>query len=115
MVATDSRNSTKSGKFLEVLGFYNATTKEHSLNTEKVNYWLSRGAKTSGTVNNLLIRKGVIKGKKIDVASRKKILKAEKAEGDAGAGKKEEEKQKETTAKDKKEETLVPKPEIPQA
>lgn len=88
LVVTDSRNSTKSGKFLEMVGFYNATTKEKNVKADRVVYWISRGAQVSGTVNNFLIREGVIKGVKVDVASRKKIAK-EEAHDKEGAPEKE--------------------------
>lgn len=53
------------GKFLENLGSYNPRTKEASLKTERIKYWLSKGAQMAATVNNLLIEKKVIEGQKI--------------------------------------------------
>lgn len=40
-------------------------------------HWMSMGAQISGTVNNLLVTKGIIQGKKINVLSRKTLKGAE--------------------------------------
>lgn len=67
VVLTDSKNSTKSGKFLETLGNYDARRGEKSVvDTDRVNYWVGKGAQLSDTVHNLLITKKVIEGKKIN-------------------------------------------------
>jgi len=68
LVLTDSRNSTKSGRSKEVLGFSDPRAHTHTFNKERILYWISQGAKPSGTVNNLLIKEGIIKGKKIHVS-----------------------------------------------
>jgi len=83
-VLTDSKNSTKSGKFLEVLGTYNPKSGEVKLRTDRMKYWLGVGAKVSDTVHNFLVKEKVIEGKKINVlprkspTQRKKDLKAKK-------------------------------------
>lgn len=72
-VLTDSRNSTKSGKFLEILGSHDPRGKRVAIfNKERILYWISKGAKTSDTMHNMLVSHGVVKGVKIDVRSRKK-------------------------------------------
>ncbi len=63
VVMEHTRKTT--GKYLELLGWYNPHTSEISVNEEKLNHHLSNGAKMSATVNNLLITKGVIKGEKM--------------------------------------------------
>ncbi len=63
----DSRKSTKSGAFNENLGSYNAQKGEPILKTEKIKEWMGKGAKLSDTVHNLLIKQGVLEGKKRDV------------------------------------------------
>ena len=79
LVLTDSKNSTKSGKSLEILGNYDARHGENAVfNAERINYWMSKGAQTSGTVNNLLISKKIIEGKKINVLPLKKAIIKEK-------------------------------------
>ena len=43
------------GKFLELLGNYDPHKKEFKVDMERVNYWVSKGAQVSPTVNNLLV------------------------------------------------------------
>ena len=71
IVVIDKRRSPKSSKFIEQLGFYNPLTKEKGINKERIQYWLSQGAQPSDTVHNLLVKEGLIEGKKISVHSRK--------------------------------------------
>lgn len=75
LVLTDSKNSTKSGRFKEILGVYDprkSTGKTDSLNTERIKYWLSQGANPTDTIHNLLVKRGVIRAKKIDVSAMSK-------------------------------------------
>ncbi|MEA2113094.1 MAG: 30S ribosomal protein S16 [Patescibacteria group bacterium] len=76
IVLTEKQSAAKSGKFLEVLGSYNprllvkkegavAGGKEITLKKERIEYWLSQGAKASDTVHNLLVGQGIVKGPKI--------------------------------------------------
>ena len=67
LVLTDSKNSTKSGRFGEVLGSYDPRKSTEAFNSERINHWLSMGAGLTGTVNNLLIKKGILRGKKTHV------------------------------------------------
>ena len=60
------------GKYLELLGSYDPHKNEMSVDGERVKYWLGQGAKMSETVNNLLVGKGVIEGKKVQVWKPKK-------------------------------------------
>jgi len=71
-VLTDSKNSTKSGRFLEILGTYNPKAGEKNLLTDRIKYWMSKGAKCSDTMHNFLIHDKVITGKKINVLPKKK-------------------------------------------
>lgn len=64
VVVTERRSKPRSGG-VEILGSYHPKTKELVLKNERILYWLSQGAKASPTVHNLLISKGIIKGKKI--------------------------------------------------
>ncbi len=74
VVLTDRRNSTKSGRFLEVLGSYAAKEGVFQVNGERVKYWMSKGAKVSDTMHNFLISNKVIAGKKINVLPSKKSM-----------------------------------------
>lgn len=55
VVAIDGRVQ-RDGRFLEVLGTYNpqANPKQFTLNTERITYWIEKGAEVSETVHNLL-------------------------------------------------------------
>ena len=57
IVAADAR-SPRDGKFLEILGSYDTQVKENNfkLDLERVDYWLSKGAKPSATVASLIRR-----------------------------------------------------------
>jgi len=72
IVVTNKKKSSKRGRFVEEVGFYNPLTKEKVLRNERIKYWLSVGAKPSDTVFNLLISGKVIEGKKIDVHKKSK-------------------------------------------
>ena len=67
---TDSHRSTKTGSFLEVLGSYSPIHHIASLKKERILHWISKGAQTSGTLHNLLIKEGVREGKKVNVLPR---------------------------------------------
>lgn len=79
MVVTDSKNGPKSGRFIEILGSYDARQGEPELKAERIKHWLNVGAQTSGTVNNLLIRQKVITGRKVNVLSRRSVVKTTEA------------------------------------
>lgn len=71
-VLTDSKNSTKSGKFLEIVGTYNPKKGEVNFNPDRIKHWISKGAKLSDTMHNFLVREKVIEGKKKNVLPKKK-------------------------------------------
>ncbi|MBI2041986.1 MAG: 30S ribosomal protein S16 [Candidatus Nealsonbacteria bacterium] len=72
IVVTDKRNPTRAGRFVEEVGFYNPVTKEKVLSKERVQYWLSKGVQPSPTVYNLLVKEGIVEGKKIAVQKKSK-------------------------------------------
>lgn len=78
VVVTDKRNSPKGGNPVEILGFVDPLIKRKSLKKDRILYWLSKGAKTSPRVNNLLVEEKIIEGKKIHVSRIKKSKEAEK-------------------------------------
>lgn len=83
-VLTDSKNSAKSGKFLEIVGIYNPKSGKTDFKTDRIKYWIGKGAKLSDTMHNFLVHEKTISGKKINVlpkkkpTSKKKELKAQK-------------------------------------
>ena len=75
VVLTDSKNSTKSGKYKEVLGSFNLMNDEKTVNAERVKYWISKGAQPSGTLHNYFVHERIIAGKKINVLPRRTPIK----------------------------------------
>ena len=71
VVVTESKNSTKSGRFHEIVGSYDPRTNKPELNAERIKHWLAQGVQVTGTVNNLLVDAKILTGKKINVLSKK--------------------------------------------
>ena len=71
MVIVDSHEAAQTGKVIEVVGSYDARHGSPIVKEDRVNYWMSVGAKLSDTAYNLLVRKGIIKGEKKNIASKK--------------------------------------------
>lgn len=78
VVLTDSKNSTKSGKFKEILGSYNLKSGEVLFKGDRISYWISNGAQVSDTVHNFLVKQNLIKGKKKNVLPKKSPTKSRK-------------------------------------
>ena len=78
VVLTDSKNSTKSGKFLEILGTYNPKAGNKNFENDRIKYWMSKGAKLSDTMHNFLVHEKVIEGKKVNVLPKKMPTKKRK-------------------------------------
>ncbi|MDO8585314.1 MAG: 30S ribosomal protein S16 [bacterium] len=66
------------GKQLEDLGWYDPRADKMNFNKERALYWISKGAQKTDTVHNLLIKAGVIEGKKIAVHKQPKKKEGEK-------------------------------------
>lgn len=79
IVVLEKARSPKAGNPLQVLGSYNPKTKHTVIDEPRVKHWIAMGAQVSGTVNNLLITKGVIEGKKVNVLGKKTAPKKEEA------------------------------------
>ena len=90
LVLTESKNSTKSGKFLEMLGSHDFRVKNGTtINKERVLYWMSKGVKATPTVHNLFISEKIISGKKINVLPKKTVPKKEEVVAEAPKAEKE--------------------------
>ena len=81
IIVTEHTEGPKTGNIVEKVGTYNPKTKERNLNVERIKYWLSVGAKASGTMHNMLISAGVIEGKKVNVLPKKSPPKKDSSEG----------------------------------
>ncbi|MBZ1356223.1 MAG: 30S ribosomal protein S16 [Candidatus Nealsonbacteria bacterium] len=83
IVVTDKKNPPTAGRFIDEVGFHNPITKENRIDKDKVLHWISKGAKPSDTVRNLLIKGGIIQGQKAPkhkIVEKKEKLVQEKPE-----------------------------------
>jgi small subunit ribosomal protein S16 len=53
IVAVDSRKA-RDGAYIESLGHYDPRTKNLQINRDRIEYWLSKGAKPTDTVAKLI-------------------------------------------------------------
>ena len=62
IVVIDKRRA-RNGRFLEVLGQYSpiANPVQMEINSERAQYWLSKGAQPSETVRSILRKKEIVK------------------------------------------------------
>ena len=64
IVVTEHTKKPK-GKYLELLGSYDPHKKDMKVESQKIKDWISKGAKMSPTVNNLLVDRKIIDGEKV--------------------------------------------------
>ena len=83
IVVSEKTRHPLAGNPLAVVGSHNPKTKHTVIDAEKVKHWLSKGAQASGTVSNLLVSKGVIEGKKVNVRNAKVAPKKEEESAQA--------------------------------
>ncbi len=57
------------GDSLEILGSYNPHSKDLDVKADRVKHWIEKGAQMSPTVNNLLVEKKIVTGKKQAVSA----------------------------------------------
>lgn len=72
VVCIDSRKGPKSGNNIEILGSYNPKQNYINIKEDRVKYWISTGAQISDVINNILVKKGIIKAEKKHVSRGKK-------------------------------------------
>ncbi len=76
IVVTESQNGPKSGSPLETVGSYDPRKKDEHIDGERIKYWMSKGAKLSDTLHNMLVSKKIIEGKKVNsLPKRRPIVK----------------------------------------
>jgi small subunit ribosomal protein S16 len=84
VVLTESQNSTKSGRYLEILGHHDPRHKEMTeLKADRITHWISKGAQVTDTLHNMLVSKKIITGKKINVLPLKTAPKKEEPVAEA--------------------------------
>lgn len=64
VVVADHARTVK-GKAIEVLGSYDPHTDVATFAAERIKHWMSKGARVSPTVTNLLIDQHIIEGQKV--------------------------------------------------
>jgi len=79
IVLLEKARAAKDGNITEQLGTYNPKSKDFSIDAEKVKSWIAKGAQPTDSIRNLLITKGILEGKKVNVLSKKTPQKNEKA------------------------------------
>ncbi|MGD0328326.1 MAG: 30S ribosomal protein S16 [Minisyncoccia bacterium] len=77
IVLLEKGRAAKAGNITEQLGTYNPRSKALTLDEARVKEWVARGAQLTGSIRNLLITKGIIEGKKVNVLSKKTPIKKE--------------------------------------
>lgn len=77
VVVVEHTESPKTGNVVEQVGTYNPKTKAKNLLADRIKYWISVGAKASGTMHNMLVSAGIIEGKKVNVLPKKSPPKKE--------------------------------------
>lgn len=80
IVVTEKTNPPHAGRYVEEVGFYNPLTKERKILTERMKYWMSKGAQPSDTVFNILVAEGIVEGKK---RPKHKLVPAKETTGEA--------------------------------
>ena len=105
IVVMQHQKDSQSGKFIEILGDYNARAGKPQVKADRIKHWLAMGAQASGTVHNILVKQKVIAGKKINVMPKRKPV--EKKPEEAKAEVKTETPQAETVA-ERVEEKVAP-------
>lgn len=71
IVVIEHTAGPNSGKNVEHVGSYNPKTKAVTLKKDRIEYWMSVGAKASDSVHNLLVKEGVIEDSKKNVLPKK--------------------------------------------
>ncbi|MFA5134832.1 MAG: 30S ribosomal protein S16 [Patescibacteria group bacterium] len=85
-VVVSEKTKDTVGNYLELLGNYDPHENKAELKSDRIKHWISKGAKPSGVVHNLLIDQKIIEGEKLAVAHIKK-KKGDASGGQEAAGK----------------------------
>ncbi len=110
LLVVDRRASTKSNKYVELIGNYEPKSGKIEINADRAKYWLSQGVKPSDTVYNMLVSKKIVEGKKRNVLPKKSPIIDEaklKAEAEAKAAAEKAEALKASEAETKEEEAVA--------
>lgn len=81
-IVLQENSAAPGGRHVAVLGSHDPHLKKTVLKEDEIRHWLEKGAKTSDTVHNLLVSKGLISEKKRTVKVPKKAEEKKSAEGE---------------------------------
>lgn len=73
LIVTESTLKPKTSQFAEIVGTYNVKAGIFEAKGDRVKHWVKMGAQITPTVKNLLISKGVLEGKKVNVLPKKTV------------------------------------------
>lgn len=71
IVVIEKTKGPKSHKYVDIVGSYNPKLGNVIIDEDKAKKWLSNGVQPSDTVRNMLITKGILTGKKVNVLPKK--------------------------------------------
>ncbi|HEX5774371.1 MAG TPA: 30S ribosomal protein S16 [Candidatus Paceibacterota bacterium] len=71
MAVLEKTAGPKAGKYVDLVGTYNPKTKAMTVNGDRIKEWVAKGAQLSPSLSNLLVSKGIIEGKKVNVLPKK--------------------------------------------
>lgn len=77
VVVLEKARAAKTGRIVEQVGTYNPKTKAFTVDADRIKVRKADGAQISPSLMNLLITKGVLEGKKVNVLPRKHPIKKE--------------------------------------
>lgn len=77
IVLLEKARAAKDGNIVEQLGTYNPRDKSLTLDETRVKNWIAKGAQPTDSIRNLLITKGILEGKKVNVLPKKTPIKKE--------------------------------------
>lgn len=85
IVVLEKTSGPKAGSYVDLVGTYNPKTKQVTLKPDAILSWMGKGAQVSPSLHNLLVKEGVLEGKKFAVVSKKNLEKNQGKVEKAGA------------------------------
>ncbi|MEI7749778.1 MAG: 30S ribosomal protein S16 [Candidatus Moraniibacteriota bacterium] len=76
-IALQEKAKAPNHRHVEVLGSYDPHSKVAVLKKERILHWLGMGAQASDSVHNLLVKQGVVEGKKAAIKMARPVKKEE--------------------------------------
>lgn len=79
-IALQEKTKAPNHRHVEVLGSYDPHSKTAVLKKDRILHWLGMGAQASDSVHNLLVKEGVVEGKKAAIKMARPVKKEEPVE-----------------------------------